>query len=288
MSIALAKKYIPVLDEIYKRESLTSILDGADDLVREGANAGELLIPKMDMSGMGDYSRTNGYVNGSVDLTWETVSADYDRGRMFQVDVLDDQETFNVAFGRLAGEFIRTKSVPEADAFTFAKIAGTSGVGGTSGTLASGADVISALRAATSAMDEAEVPEEDRVLYITPTLLGLVEDLDTTKSREVLARFNDLYRVPQTRFYTAIDLYDGSTSGETAGGYIKDATSGKDINFLAVSRSAICKFSKHVAPKIITPEQNQNADAWKYGYRHVLVVKVYDNKKAGVYCHHKA
>ena len=287
MSIALAKKYIPVLDEIYKRASLTSILDGDNSLVREGANANELLVPKISMSGMGDYSRTNGYVGGSVDLAWETIAADYDRGRMFQVDVLDDRETFNVAFGKLAGEFIRTKAVPEGDAFTIAKVAGTSSIGGTTGTLSSGGDVVAALRVATSTMDEAEVPEDDRVLYITPTLLGLVEDLDTTKSREVLDRFQTIVRIPQTRFYSAIDLYDGSTSGEEAGGYTK-ASAGKDMNFLALSRSAICKFTKHVAPKIITPEQNQAADAWKYGYRHVMVVKVYDNKKAGVYSHHKA
>ena len=287
MSIALAKKYIPVLDEIYKRASLTSILDGDNSMVREGANANELLVPKISMSGLGDYSRTGGYVGGSVDLAWETIAADYDRGRMFQVDTLDDQESFNVAFGKLAGEFIRTKSVPEADAFTIAKIAGTSSIGGTTGTLSTGADVVAALRVATSTMDEAEVPEDDRVLYITPTLLGLVEDLDTTKSREVLDRFQTVVRIPQTRFYSAISLYDGSTSGEEAGGYVK-ASAGKDMNFLALSRSAICKFTKHVAPKIITPEQNQSADAWKYGYRHVMVVKVYDNKLAGVYSHHKA
>ena len=286
-SITLADVYVSQLDAIYKASSLTAILDGSLDLARQGANAEEIVIPKLSMDGLADYSRNSGYVNGDVTLTWETVKAQYDRGRMFQVDVMDDEESRNVAYGRLAGEFIRTKVVPELDAWRMAKIAGTSSIGGTTGTLSTGGDVISALRVATSAMDEAEVPEESRVLFITPTLRGLIADLDTTKSREVLERFNTIVRMPQTRFYTAIELYDGTTSGETAGGYVK-ASGGKDINFMIVEKSAMIQFTKHTAPKIITPEMNQTADAWKYGYRILSLCDVYDNKLAGVYCHHKA
>ena len=145
--------------------------------------------------------------------------------------------------------------------------------------------MISALRAATNKMDEDEVPYENRHLFITPTLHGLIQDLDTTKSREVLARFASITDVPQTRFYTAIDQYDGTTSGETAGGYIKDATSGKNINFMVLHKDALIQFSKHVSPKIITPEQNQTADAYKFGYRHVAIADVYENKVAGIYLH---
>lgn len=83
------------------------------------------------------------------------------------------------------------------------------------------AAVVSALRAATNKMDEDEVPMEGRTLFITPTLLGMIQDLDTTKSKEVLARFASVVQVPQTRFYTAIEQRDGSTSGEEAGGYKK-------------------------------------------------------------------
>lgn len=49
-TIALRKQYSTLLDEVYKLSSLTSVLDGPNDLVREGANANEILIPKMDMS----------------------------------------------------------------------------------------------------------------------------------------------------------------------------------------------------------------------------------------------
>ena len=288
MSIVLAKNYVSALDEVYRYNSLTSVLDGDDGLVKEGANAGEIMVPKMTLQGMATYSRSTGYVGGTVDVAWETVAADYERGRKFGVDVLDDEETRNVAFGKLASQFIKHKVAPEIDAYRIAKIASTSSIGGTTGTLSTGADVVAALRVAASAMDNAEVPYEDRVLFITPTLLGLVEDLDTTKSRAALDSFSQVVKVPQSRMYTAITLYDGTTSGQEAGGYIKNASTGKDINFLAVHKEAVCQFHKHAAPKIIPPEMNADSDGNIYAYRLTSICKVYDNKLAGVYCHHKA
>ena len=212
-------KYVPLLDEVYKKEALTSVLDSDESLAKAGANANEIVIPKIDMDGLGDYDRNSGYTNGDVTFTNETVQFNYERGRMFTVDAMDDEETAGLAYGKLASEFIRTKVAPEGDAFRFAQYAGTSGVTTATGTLSTGADVIAALRTATTNQDEAEVNTESRYLFITPTLKGLVDDLDTTKSKEVLKRFTQVIEVPQTRFYTAIDLKDGKTSGEEAGGY---------------------------------------------------------------------
>lgn len=288
--IELAKQFVPMLDEVYKLSSLTSKLDGNPNLVQAGANANEMIIPKLTMQGLGNYSRNGGYVAGDVTMTNETVKCNFDRARMFTVDYMDNLETAGIAFGRLASEFIRTKVVPELDAFRFAKYCGVTGISEISAgaTLADGAAVVAALRAGTNKMDEDEVPFEDRHLFITPTLHGMIQDMDTTKSREILARFADVTLVPQTRFYTAITQYDGSTTGQTAGGYIKDATNGLDINFMIIHKPAIIQFEKHVAPKIITPEQNQNADAYKFGYRNVGIADAYENKVSGIYLHHKA
>ena len=86
-NIALGKKYAPLLDEVYKLASLTADLDGPAELVQQGANANELIIPKMSMDGLADYSRNSGYVNGAVSGTWETMTLSQDRGRSFQIDV---------------------------------------------------------------------------------------------------------------------------------------------------------------------------------------------------------
>ncbi|HPF86511.1 MAG TPA: hypothetical protein PK537_00490 [Candidatus Limiplasma sp.] len=287
-SITLFKQTLSdTLDEVYKLASLTAVLDGNDDMVRQGANANELIIPKMSVQGLADYDRAGGYVSGDVTLTNETVQCNFDRGRMFTVDSMDDLETAGVAYGRLAGELIRTKVVPELDAFRFARYAATSGIGGiTAGAaLTTGAAVITALRNAVTALDESEVPYEDRYLFITPTLDGLIADLDTTKSRQVMDRFQGKVLVPQTRFYTAISQLDGTTSGEEAGGYLK-ADTGKNINFMVIHRDAVIQFSKHVAPKIILPDVNQSTDGYKFGYRHVAIADVYENKVAGIYLHY--
>ena len=127
-SITLFKQTLSdTLDEVYKLSSLTAILDGSADLVKQGANANELIIPKMSVQGLADYDKASGYVSGDVTLTNETVQCNFDRGRMFTVDSMDDLETAGVAYGRLAGELIRAKVVPELDAFRFSKYAGTIG-----------------------------------------------------------------------------------------------------------------------------------------------------------------
>lgn len=295
-SIELFKKYVPLLDEVYKLSSLTSDLDGAPELARQGQNVNEMIIPKIDMNGLADYSRNGGYVGGDVTFTNETVKCNFDRGRIFNVDTLDNIETAMIAFGRLASEFIRVKVTPELDAFRFATLASISGISTTdAAALSTGANVITALRAAVNKMDEDEVPDNERYLYITPTLLGLVRDLDTTKSKEVLDGFAKIVKIPQSRFYTGIKQLSGKvetisgsgTDDQTAGGF-KKADGAKNINFMIIHKPAVIQYQKHVAPKVITPEQNQDADAWKFGYRNVGISDAYENKVAGIYLHKAA
>ena len=156
-TIELAKSFVPKLDECYRLASLTSVLDGAPELAKQGANANELIIPMMSMDGLADYSRNGGYVQGGVTMTNETVKCNFDRGRRFDVDVMDDLETAGLAFGRLSAQFIRDKVVPELDAFRFASYCGISGVTKKEETLADGAATVAALSAAVTAMDDEEV-----------------------------------------------------------------------------------------------------------------------------------
>ncbi len=278
------KRYVVgLLDEVYKNASKTAILDGAPELASQGANADELIIPKIDMDGLGDYDRNSGYTQGDVTFTNETVKCNFDRGRMFTVDNVDNMDTAGMAFGRLSGEFIRTKVVPELDAFRFATYAATSGADITahSGSYADGEAVRRAIAAKNDAMTDAEVPAEGRVLFINPVLNGMIRDMDTTKSKELLAKFAAVVEVPQARFYTAIEQLDGKSEGQKKGGF-KKADSGFNLNFLIVEKSAVIQYQKHVAPKTVTPEQNQDADAYKFGYRNVGIADTYENKAAGI------
>lgn len=282
-SITKFKAYIDKLDTVYQQASATSILDADADTVRMGAKAGEFLIPKMSMDGLADYSRSSGYVKGDVTITYETKSCNYDRGRKFSVDAMDNEETAGIAFGKLASEFIRTKVVPEMDAFRFAKYASATGVlSAAEATPTAGTAVLTALQTAVNAQDEAEVNVDGKILYITPTLITLAKNVDTTKSKAILDRFEKIITVPQTRFYTAIDMKDGTSSNETAGGYA-GATGGYKINFMIINRDAVIQFGKHTVNKVVSPEENQTDDGYMFFYRAYSIAETYENKVKGIY-----
>ena len=282
-TIALAKNYTSILDEVYCNASVTADLTSDNTMVRAGANANEIIYPQISVSGLGDYSRNSGYTNGSVNLEWKTAKFNYDRGTKISVDVMDNEESRDIAFTMAGSELMRTKVAPEADAFVFATLAGTTGISkATPATYADATEFLSALIEAKNKMDEDEVPEEGRILYATPTLMNGVMALDTTKSREILNSFSVKKRVPQSRFYTAIDLLDGKSPSEEAGHY-KKATDGKDINFMIIHKPAVIKFDKHTVSDIIPASANPSADADIAKYRKYGIVDVFRNKVAGIY-----
>lgn len=287
-TITLAKNFTDLLDEVYNLASVTADLTGDSSMTRAGVNVNEICYPHLSVTGLGDYDRNSGYTNGTVNLEWLTTKFNYDRGTKISVDTMDNQETFNISFGKAGSELIRTKVAPEADAFTFATLAGKAGISvATPATYADATKFLTALIEAKNKMDEDEVPEENRILYATPTLLNGIMALDTTKSREVLNTFTARKSVPQSRFYTAIDLLDGKSAGEEAGHYKKSAE-GKDINFMIIHKPAVIKFDKHIANDIIAPANNPNSDAYILKYRKYGLVDVYANKVAGIYLSHKA
>lgn len=294
-TIALAQNYLPVLDEVYKYASKTAIMDATKV---EFVNANTVKVFKTSMDGLGNYSRNNGFVKGSVNGSWETMTLTKDRGRSFNVDAMDDEETIGMAFGTLAGEFIRTQVVPEVDAYRFAKLAGTSGIStATAADITVGTtDVPGLVDAGEMQMNEDEVPQEGRLLFISETAYaGLRAKVARTvnNGENAIDKEVETYdgmrviRVPQSRLYTAITMLDGTTSGQEGGGYIPTA-GGYKINFMIVHPSALCQVLKHVKPRIFSPDVNQSADAWQFDYRVYHDVFVYANKVKGIYLHRGA
>lgn len=281
-NIELATIYLPMLDEKYKAEAKTSVLDGDETVAKKGGN-GEIKIAKLDMSALGDFDRKSGYTKGNTNLTWETVKYDKERSQDLRIDRLDNSEALGLPFAKLSGEFMRLHVAPETDAARIAKIAGTDGISKAGETLDTGEAVVKSLRACTNKMDEDEVPGENRILFITPTLLGMLADLDSYKSKEVLNRFSQVIKVPQSRMYTKIDLKDGKSEY----GYAK-AADAKEINFLCVEKSAVVSAMDQFV-KYFTPDQDQEGDSHVFKYRNYnLYAHCYENKLAGIYCSHKA
>lgn len=283
----LVSKHVTLLDEQFRLESKTNVLESGSEIVRMGAKANEFLIPKYDLDGLADYSRTDGYADGSANLEWESKKPNYDRGRTFSVDAMDNDETIDMAFGLLASQVMKHKIVPEMDAMRFATYAGTTGINSISETFSDANAICKSLMNANSIMDEAEIGSESRYLFITPTLHNMVKALDSYKSRSMLEGYAQIIDVPQVRFYTAIDLLDGKTKGEEIGGYKKSAN-GKNINYMIIYKPSVLQFTKHIVSKVISPAENQTMDAWKFFYRAYGLTDVFDNKVKGIYCSYGA
>ena len=195
-NIAFARNYTSVIDEVYQRASVSGVLNSGRRMVRAGHNAKEILIPKISVTGLGNYTRNVGYKTGAITYEFETKTFNYDRGIRLFADVMDVEEGGILdAFVQAGAELQRTQVAPEADAFTFAQIASHDGVTVASEDLSSAAavDVLASLRTVTSAMDEAQVTAGSRILFITPTLKGVLDDYsyaNPARSNRVLERFS--------------------------------------------------------------------------------------------------
>ena len=283
-NIAAIKNYTDVLDKVYQKASVSGCLTSGGRMVRAGRNAKEIMVPKISVSGLGDYTRNVGYKTGSITFDYETKTFNYDRGIKLLADVMDVEEAGVLdCFVAAGSELMRTQVAPEADAFTFAEIAGHAGVDTESKSYADAeaADILRDLRAVTNDMDELEVTEGGRILFITPTLKGVLDDFSLVNpnlSKHVLTRFSRIVEVPQRRFYSKIDLLSGEAEQF---GYAK-AAEGKDINWMVVEKSAVIKFDKHVASRVFSPDELENLDSYMRKYRKYGIVELLDNKLDGV------
>lgn len=288
-SVGLASEYLPLLDEVYKAESKTAILDTAQDRVRWSDEYHTFYLFETDMVGLADYSRNGGFVRGDVTASWRAYEPQWDRGRQFVVDRIDNAESMGMAFGTLAGEFMRTKVVPETDAVRFAQYAkAASNSMKKAESISTGEGAVAAIDLATEKLDDAEVPYEGRILFLNPTMYRYLKSGITryTMNGENGIDYNvEIYNdmrvitVPSGRFNTVItlgqpDAHDG------AGGY---TAAGSTINFMVVHPSAIMQAVKLANPRIFSPEQFQQAQAWAYDFRQYHGAWVKHQKANGIY-----
>ncbi len=291
-TVNLVSKFLAIIDEVYKQESKTVMLDALTEAPGY-LNANEVKVMKLSMVGLGNYSRTAGYPDGDLSATWETMTLSAERGRAFTLDRMDNEEMLGLVLGNLIRMWMREHVAPEFDAYRFAKYAADAGnVVGSGATLTS-STVVAAIDSGKLALDEDEVPEENRKLYITPTVLSYLEAaVNRTLSNESrvdkrVVEYNGMQvvPVPQTRFFTEITLNPGSSSD--AGGFVKTTSTGKDINFMIIHPTAVCQPVKLNQVKYFSPDVNQKSDGHLWQYRAYHDAFVYENRVNGIYLHHK-
>jgi hypothetical protein len=293
-TIAYAKAYLNMLDGIYKLGASTSGLEALPGMFKTSdIAANSIYVKKVTANGLGDYSRASGYVAGDSTISWEEHTFAFDRGRKYNLDAMDAVEAMTQA-GELAAEIYRTQVVPEIDAYRFKKICSLCGLDASTNLTYDTA--ITALDTAIATLDDAEVPQEGRILYVSNEMYKLMKQSGEffnvrTGSIQVMDRTIESFdgmpinRVPGARFKTACTFNDGTSGGQEVGGFV---AGGKDINFMIVYKPVALGIVKHVAPKLIAPEANPTGDGWIFGFRVYHDLFIMDNKVNGVYVHTKA
>ena len=288
-SIGLASSYLPILDEIYKAESKTAILDTAQDRVYYNPQTHTFNLFEIDMVGNADYSRNDGFVRGDVNAGWRSYAPQWDRGRQFVVDRIDNDEAMGMVFPSLGSEYIRTKVVPETDALRFSTYAtGAASAMKTTETINSGAAAVAAIDLGTEKLDDAEVPYEGRILYVNPTMYRFLKAGITryTMNGEDGIDYNvemydnmRVFTVPSGRFNTAVTLAQPD-SHDDVGGY---TATGSTINFLIIHPTAIMQANCFTEPRIFSPAVNQQAQGWMWDFRQYHGAWVKHQKTNGIY-----
>jgi len=292
-TLQMATNMTEALDKAVVQKAVTGFF--ADNaLGAKFVGAKTVSIPDMDQDGLGDYDRDNGYVQGGLTVNRTTYTLAMDRGRKFQLDRMDNDEVgiANLA-GQVSGEFVRTKVVPEVDAYVLSKLATLAKTNsqtvsiGTSSTLA--ADCYTMFQKALMSVQEAcGFGEQELVAFVSPTFLAALNS-STAFTRSIIqsdfakgdinmrVRSIDgcaILPVSAARMKSAFTFYDGTTDtsatdggvNQKPGGFVP-ASGAKSVGLILCPKTLGGLVKKTEKVRIFTPEQNQHADAWQIDYR---------------------
>lgn len=255
------------------------------------ANAGQVkydggdtvYIPEISMQGLAKYDRDEGFNQGSVTLKFNPYKMTQDRGRTFQLDSMDVNETnFVATAGTVMGEFQRTQVIPEIDSYRYSKIAALATAENkvTTGFTPAVATILEKLEAEITEIQDVVGEDEGLIIVMSTKLRTILNNSDKFNRylnvaefkngsvNTTVKSFNDIpiLGVPSARMKTAYVFNDGKTANQQAGGFKAD-TGAKDINWIIMPQRAPIAVSKTDKVRVFTPELNQKADAWKIDYR---------------------
>lgn len=286
-----ASKFTTRLDKIIERETLTNDLNMNGDLLGEFSGVGEIKIATIAMDGLANYSREDGFVKGSVSTDWETYKLRHDRGREFNIDAMDDEEREAVVSANVMAEFERTKVIPEVDAVRFATLADNAG-NTVAASLSDPDAALDAVLEGEEAVQDMGVDLSTCLFYCTSSVKTLLRKAQNWRIGQgenpngQFATFDEMkiVTVPSARFQSKIELLDGTTSGQEAGGF-KAADDAVAINFMIVHPSAAAAIQRHRKLRYFAPDTNQEKDAHKWQLRLFHDMLVYEQQKGKIYSH---
>lgn len=263
------------LDKAMIQGAVTGFMENnLTDLIYNGGD--EVKIPSIQMQGLANYDRTNGFTEGDVTLKYDTVKMTQDRGRGFTIDEMDIDEAGALdLMSQLASEFQRTKVIPEVDAYRISKITNLAGAAQRAVYVPAEGTILGNLSRDIDAVhDECGGDAQLVVLMSFPTLTIMKNsekimrklDVSTFTSGDIHLNVHSLdgvsiLPVPSKRMYSRITL---ETEGE--GGY-KKADGAQAINYMVMPVRGPMAVSKTDKMRLFNPETWQKARAWHMDYR---------------------
>lgn len=317
-NIELITKYATeAWDKVYKKEAISSILDGEKDLM-QFVGVKTVRIAKHSSDGLGNYQRANkpaegpyagfdaattagqgyGYPTGDVNLTWEEFKIRIDRARQLRIELFDNEESGELAVTSALTDFSRTKVAPEVDAYVFSELARLAGNVSTSSiTLTAGQNgmgyqangPVQALNDAFAALDEEEVPEEDQVIFAS---VQFCNKLRSTGELVKILHQNEYKENVSFQVYEYMGREIIAVPGRrfrtnivlTDNGF-RWGEGNKAIDFIVCAKSACYHVVKYDKIRVFDPKLVQDFDGYKVNVRVYHDFFVPDNKRVAVYAH---
>ena len=283
-----AEKFTNMLQQKYEQLSCSDALTKSNTGITF-LNAQTIKLPRMVTSGFKDHTRAlGGFGAGTINNDWEPKKLSHDRSVEFFIDPMDIDETNLVlAAANIQNEFEETRAIPERDSYRFSKLhAELTNYGGSINTnVIDAANFLEAFDEEMSKMDEEGVPEEGRILYVTPAMNKIVKNADGIERMISVSTPSNINRkvhslddvtikmVPAARMKTKYDFTDGCVAAADA----------KQINFILVHPTAVVCRTKYQYMKLFTPGTDSRvADGYCYQVREYGDLFLLERKVPGV------
>lgn len=267
-----AETFTNLLQQKYAKELCSDALAQSNQQVKF-INAQTIKLPRMTVSGYKDHTRSIGFNAGTLANDWEAKKLAHDRDIEFWVDPMDIDETnLTLSVANIQNVFETEQAIPEKDSYRFSKLHAelTSYSGRIDNTVISAANFLEAFDTEMSFMDEAGVPEEGRILYVTPTMNKIVKEAQgISRSVTVVTPVSinrkvhslddvTIKMVPSARMKTKYNFTEGCVAAEDA----------KQINWILIHPSCVVCRDKYSYIKLFTPgTDSRTADGYLYQNR---------------------
>lgn len=286
-----AELFMRELAQKYAREMVSNDLTLSNQGIKF-LNAQTIKIPRLTVSGYKDHNRNSmGFNTGTISNDWEPKKLEHDRDIEIAIDPMDIDETNLVTeIANIQNVFEEEQAIPEKDSYRFSKLAKEAETYKSKGAVIdtealTTTNILEYFDQWMADMDDASVPQEGRILYLTSAVQKLLKEADgITRTMSVGAAgvidrrvhgLDDVIikPVPSARFK---DKYDFTTG-------CVPAASAKQINMILVHPSCVISRDKYAYMKLFTPgSDSRTADKYVYQNRYYTDTFLIENKACGI------